>query len=167
MRRLVADTGPILHLHEAALLDLLPLLGEVYIPNEVARELDLLAMNWQAPDWLQVEYLSEPAKHEAQSWQSAGLLDVGEAAALALTRNIGADWFLTDDAAARLLARTRGLEVHGSLGVVLGTTATGHLNRQAAAMALDALARSSLWLSLRILNDARTALDRLFSGDRD
>lgn len=167
MRRLVADTGPILHLHEAALLDLLPLLGEIRIPSEVARELESLAMNWQAPGWLHIEHLSDPANHEAQSWQSAGLLDVGEAAAFALARDIEADWFLTDDAAARLLAQAVGLEVHGSLGVILWAAATGHLDRQAAAMALDALARSSLWLSLRILNDAQTALDRLFSRDRN
>ena len=35
MKRLVADTGPILHLHEAGALHLLPLIGEIFLPPPV------------------------------------------------------------------------------------------------------------------------------------
>jgi len=74
----------------------------------------------------------------------AGLLDRGEAQALALAAQVKADWFLTDDAAARVVASQQGIEVHGSLGVVLWAAATGHLGRGEAEAALKALAGSSL-----------------------
>ena len=100
---------------------------------------------------------------EATAWQQGGLLHAGEAEAIALTRQTRADWFLTDDATARLFAQSLGIEVHGSLGVVLWATAVGHLTRSNAEAALDRLVQSSLWISAKILAEARAALDRLFT----
>ena len=80
-----------------------------------------------------------------------------------LAIQIGAHWLLTDDAAARLVAQQQGLEVHGSLGVVLWAAATGHLGRQEAEGALDALTRSSLWVSSKILLEAKAALQKILS----
>ena len=55
---------------------------------------------------------------------TGGLAAYGEAQAIALARQFGPDWLLTDDASARLLAQSLGLEVHGSLGLVLWSAAT-------------------------------------------
>jgi len=63
--------------------------------------------------------LSASAQQRSLTWQQAGLLHGGEAEPVALAIELKADWFLTDDAAARLLAESLGLEVHGSLGVIL------------------------------------------------
>lgn len=99
---------------------------------------------------------------QAMVWQQAGLLDPGEAEAIALVNQIHAAWFLTDDAAARLLAQSLDIEVHGSLGVILWAAAVGHLSRCEAEQALERLSHSSLWLSARILADARNALAKMF-----
>ncbi|MEW5762826.1 MAG: DUF3368 domain-containing protein, partial [Bacillota bacterium] len=80
-----------------------------------------------------------------------------------LARQIRADWLVTDDAAARLFAQTLGIEVHGSLGIVLWAAATGRLNRPEAEALLDRLARSSLWLSPRVLAEAKAALENIYS----
>jgi predicted nucleic acid-binding protein len=106
VRLIVSDTGPVLHLIEAHALNLLHLAGEVHIPVEVHSELAALLQNWQTPGWLLIDSLDAPHTSETQAWQQAGLLDIGEAAAIALARQINADWLLTDDAAARLLAGT-------------------------------------------------------------
>jgi predicted nucleic acid-binding protein len=37
------------------------------------------------------------------------------------------DWLLTDDAKARQLAESLGLEVHGSIGLLLWAVASGHI----------------------------------------
>jgi predicted nucleic acid-binding protein len=89
-------------------------------------------------------------------------LEAGEAEAIALARQLSAAWFLTDDAAARVFAAALGLEVHGSLGVVLWAAARKHLSHEEAAAALDRLAHSSLWISAQVLAEARAALERLF-----
>src|SRR5437660_467052 len=105
--------------------------------------------------------LVEPNLNEAQTWQQSGILDPGEAEALALARQLQADWFLTDDTAARVMAASLGVEAHGSLGLVLWSAAT-HLERDEAEQRLDALVASSLWISATVLAEARSALNRLF-----
>ena len=136
---MVSNTGPLLHLSEAQVLPLLMQTGEVYIPRAVDVEMEQYDSMWHnaRPDWIRVEMLIAPYDGEATAWQQAGLLDTGEAEAIALARQVHADWFLTDDAAARLFAQALGLEVHGSLGIVLWAAAVGHLNRAAAEAALN------------------------------
>ena len=162
MRRVVSNTGPMLHLSEARVLNLLTLTGEIHIPTGVEREVVYHIPAWRTPAWMAVDTLVEPYATEAIAWQQAGLLHAGEAETIALARQWEADWLLTDDAAARLVARELRLEVHGSLGIVLWAAATGHLNRAEAESALERLAQSSLWISARILSEARSALESLF-----
>jgi len=162
MRRIVSNTGPLLHLSEARGLDLLNLAGEVHIPSGVETEAAYYVSAWSTPAWMAVDTLTESHVADAIAWQQAGLLHRGEAEAIALARQLDADWLLTDDAAARLVAQKLGLEVHGSLGIVLWAAAVGHLNRAKAVAALDQLARSSLWMSARVMAEAKSALDRMF-----
>jgi predicted nucleic acid-binding protein len=162
MRRVVSDTGPILHLYESQALNLLSLAGAVHIPTAVQAEIAYHISVWQPPAWLTVDTLVEPHATEAVNWRQAGLLHTGEAEAVALARQLKADWFLTDDAAARLLAQTLGLETHGSLGIVLWAAIAGHINQIEAETALNQLALSSLWVSARALAEARNALAQLF-----
>ena len=117
----MSDTGPILHLDEAKASNLLGLAGEVHIPQAVDAELFHHQASWASdkPVWVRVTALHPPYDKEAETWQQAGLLDAGEAEAIALARQLHAKWLLTNDAPARLLDQSLGLEVHGSLGVVL------------------------------------------------
>ena len=137
--------------------------GDVHIPLAVDLEMRSYGSAWDLhrPAWLLVTQLDSGPALEARSWQQAGLLHYGEAQAIALARQIGANWLLTDDAAARLLAQSLGLEVHGSLGLVLWAAATRHLSRTEAESALDRLARSSLWVSPSVLLAAKAALEQM------
>lgn len=163
MRQIVSDTGPLLHLREARVFDLLAQAGAVHIPRAVDMEMMTYETEWrtQKPTWINLELLVPPHDTEAAQWQQAGLLHGGEAEAIALAQQFHADWLLTDDAAARLFAQSLGLEVHGSLGIILWAAAMGHLQRPEAQSALERLAQSSLWVSARILAEAQAALERL------
>jgi predicted nucleic acid-binding protein len=163
MRRIVCDTGPLLHLGEAGVRDLLSAPGNVHIPSAVDLEMRSYEAAWHVhkPTWLHVTQLDSAPALEARAWQQAGLLHYGEAQAIALARQLRADWLLTDDAAARLVAQSLGLEVHGSLGLVLWATAMRHMNRTQAGAALDRLARSSLWVSPSVLLAAKAALHQM------
>lgn len=165
MRSVVSDTGPLLHLTEADLLDLFRLAGDIHIPPAISTELSRYNLPWSAhpPAWLRVTALIAPHAREAAAWYQSGFLEEGEAAALALARQLEADWFLTDDTAARVLATSLGVETHGSLGMVLWAAAGRHLTRQAAEDALNRLSVSTLWVSA--LAEAKSALDRLFPAD--
>lgn len=165
MKIIVSDTGPLLHLAEANALDLLKQAGEVYIPATVEAEFRYHNNNLtpQKPDWLKTTPLSPTHKEQALLWQQAGLIHAGEAEAIALTMQLSADWLLTDDAAARLFAKSFQLETRGSLGVILWAAATGKLSQPDAQTLLDNLTRSSLWLSPRVIVEAHVALKKIYA----
>jgi len=72
---------------------------------------------------------------------------------------------LSDDAGARQFAQALGLEVHGSIGLLLWGAASGQIaSREDALRLLNALAGSSLWVSERVLQKAREAVETLFSA---
>ena len=161
----VSNTGPLLHMAEAGALDMISLLGDVHTTIAVERELIFLQNGWERPSWLQVDDLLQEPAAASESWQQAGLLYTGEAEAIALAQQLDADWLLTDDSAARLFANALGIEAHGSLGIVLWAAASGHISRSVAENALDELARSSLWMSARVLVEARDALNMLTDAE--
>jgi predicted nucleic acid-binding protein len=145
-------------------LDLLEQTGEVIVPNAVNAELVTLLPGWaeNRPGYMQIATVSVKERLWMELCQSAGL-GTGEAEAIAIARSVHADWLLTDDAAARVVGTLMELEVHGSLGVILWAAAAGHVDRDRAFRLLERLPKSSLWISPRILDEARQALTNLFS----
>lgn len=158
MKRFVADTGPLLHLAEAGLIQLLPALGGIFTTPAIAAELLNLGIS-TLPSWLTVADIPPEVEATSRGWIDDGFLDKGEAEALAYARHVNSDLFLTDDTAAREAARTLGVEVRGSLGIVLSATVHGILKQDAAFAALES--RSTLWLSTRVRGEARSALRRI------
>ena len=163
MRLVVCDAGPLLHLGEAQERDLLNLTGEIHIPQAVDAELSLLDEEWARgrPSWVHVDALISSYLEETVLWHRSGILDLGEAEAIALAQQLDADWLLTDDAAARVFAQTKALEAHGSLGVVLWLVAVEHLQRDKGEMILDRLDQTSLWISKTVLAEAKEALKKM------
>lgn len=163
MRVVVCDTGPVLHLHEAKLLDWLIAAGEILIPFAVEMELARLIPDWAKirPDSIRVHGIKQPGDRRIQTACREAGLHAGEAEALVLARQLRADWVLTDDAMARAVAELTGFEVHGSLGLVLWRAGHVDVTRDMAATALDRLAASSLWVSEVVLAEARAALDKI------
>jgi len=66
-----------------------------------------------------------------------------------------------DDAKARQFAETLGLEVHGSIGLLLWSFGEGLIQKDQAYNLLDGLAHSSLWVSERVLDKARQTIELL------
>ncbi len=159
MRTIVADAGPLIHLWEARLLPLLQACGRVGVPPLVKDEVCAntgIGTRW--PAWIKVEPLASADARTAAAWVKLGDLHGGEAEAVVLAQTVAADWFLTDDAGARLVAVSLGLEAHGSLGIVLWNVAHRLINRDQGLAALEGLRGSSLWISDRILREAETAV---------
>lgn len=162
-RLMVCDTGPLLHLSEAGAVDLLPLAGDILIPPLVAAEFEANTQGWFPPQWAKVVELETSTRQKAREWVRARRVDGGEAEAIGLAIQEKADWLLTDDAQARQFAESLGLEVHGSIGILLWNIAAGNVSDKIQALRLlDNLAHSSLWVSERVLQEARKAVGILF-----
>lgn len=165
MKLVIADTGPLIHLHQAEALELLPLLGEVVVTPQVVREWSQQAPSLRPnslPTWLKIVSPSSAAATRCESWVQSGLLHSGEAESLAVAVEIQPNWFLTDDAAAREFATTLNLETHGTLGVLLWACSQKLVSESEATAILDRLKRSTLWLSRRVRAEIRQALKQLF-----
>lgn len=163
MRRIVVcDTGPLLHLGEAGLLFILKQTGEIFIPLQVAEEFNTHAHEFQLPEWIKILELEDSYKNRAAIWRQQ--IHSGEAAAVALAQQVQAEWLLSDDGKARQFAESIGLEVHGSVGILLWAVAVGQISDQDEAMKyLAALADSTLWMSDRVRQQASITIDDLFS----
>jgi len=147
-RVIVCDTGPLPHLNEANALHLLKPAGKILIPPSVFLELKHNAPHWKIPNWM-----LKGANRQAINWVRSGIVDSGEAESIGLALQMKRHWFLTDDAEARQFAETLGMEVHGSVGVLLWAVSVGYVeNRRMANKLLDGLANSSLWISERMFS---------------
>ena len=161
MREVVSNTGPIFHLYEANLLHLLPDIGSITIPNAVDEELRQLIPTWRPPSWLRFGVLDHSYRYLAHQWFEERHLDYGESEAVALSRQLQADWFLTDDRAAGRFAQSMGIEVHGGIRVILEVAILGKISQVDAHRALDDLANTSLWVSPGVMDSARLTLAEL------
>lgn len=127
MSSAVLDAGPLIHLSELRALDVLSDFQVLYIPpvvwsevvhhqSEIAGYIDLPFEKTETP--LVDEKLATFAKMFS--------LDLGEVQSLAVAANYPDSLFLTDDAAARLVAEEFGYKVHGTLGLLIRAVRKGH-----------------------------------------
>ena len=119
---IVVNTSPLLALTACDQLELLHRLHRrVVVPHIVITELERgqaaakpLALEAKRPDWLEVAALISPPSPLLTAY-----LDAGEATVIALALEQGVRRVVIDERRARRVARTMGLEVVGSVGVML------------------------------------------------
>ena len=163
-RIVVCDTGPLLHLSEAGAIHLLQNAGRILIPESVTKEFYQNAQGWNPPQWIEITELDKIAQKRSNEFIKSKTVDWGETEAIALALQIKADWFITDDAKARQLAESLELESHGSIGILLWNLSVDNINGKQARYLINALANSSPWISNRVLDEARKAIDMLTSN---
>lgn len=113
----VSNTSPIILLEKAGHLWILEkLFKEIIIPPAVDKEW-LRPGGYKLPDWLLVSQLSSKAKRNAEDLKKK--IDKGEAEAIALFQTIKADRLLLDDLKARKQAKSMGLPVVGTIGILV------------------------------------------------
>lgn len=120
----VTNAGPLIHLSWLGRLDLLSSLYDEVIAPVAVRDEVLNAANdisgvaelraGLQRGWPTVQAVTDVASVRAlRAW-----LDAGEAEALVLSREVGADMVLLDDRRARSLALREGLQMTGTLGIL-------------------------------------------------
>jgi predicted nucleic acid-binding protein len=113
----VSDTSPLILLDKAEHLWILGnLFKKVIISPSVDKEW-LRPGSYVVPEWLTVSPLSKKAKSIAEKLYKE--LDKGEAEAIALFKTIKADWLLIDDLKGRRHAKSLGLPVVGTAGLLI------------------------------------------------
>lgn len=117
----VCDAGPIIHLDELGCLYLLGDFQEIFLSDTVWKEI-----GQYRPSALKRTGLSlirsrgvVPSNEPLLTMCRIFSLDAGEIEALALMEQTPQAMFLTDDAAARLVAEQMAFNVHGTIGILV------------------------------------------------
>jgi predicted nucleic acid-binding protein len=150
----VSNTSPLNYLILIGCDRVLPdLFGTVVVPEAVARELSsaqapAVVRQWMSslPAWVSVRVVTTVAAE-------LRALDDGEAEAIALAVETGAEIVLLDERKGRRAAREQGLSVAGTIGVLDAAAARGLIQLSDA---LDTLARTSFRISPRFLHQLRS-----------
>lgn len=151
----VCDAGPLIHLDEIGLLDLLSDFREIYVPLQVWDEVERHRPTaLRSPVRLQRVSVEISADSRLQTLARALSLATGEQAALSLLALQPGSILLTDDAAARVAAKALGYRSHGTIGVLLRSIRRRLRSRTEIVAALRSLPfRSSLHLRQSLLEE--------------
>lgn len=117
----VCDAGPIIHLDELECLYLMEDFEKVFLPTVVKKEVlthRSIAFEDANVRWEEIPDQS-PVEERFRTVYRVFALDAGEAAALSYMSKKPDLIFLTDDAAARLVAAKLGYNVHGTIGILI------------------------------------------------
>ena len=118
MTAVVADTSPLVALHQISLMRILPaLFGVILVPPAVAQE----AISVNLESWIEIRSLEQeipPAVLHAE-------VDLGESEAISLALEVHASRLIVDDLQARRLATSLGLSIIGTTGLLLAAKQKG------------------------------------------
>ena len=152
--RIIANTSPLLYLHQVGCLDVLQhLYSTIVVPPAVREELETgRKQGVDVPDVGSVSWIV------IQPVTSAALVPVvvdlgrGEAEVIALGLETGGSLLVLDDQLARRTADLHGLQYTGTLGVLVKARQAGYLSSVGAVIA--ALRQKGMWLSDAIVEHA-------------
>jgi len=149
----IVNTTPLVALATVGQLDLLnALFDQVIVPESVYSETlagggKVGASELRAAPWILVKKPSDDLVLPGE----LRLLDLGERDVIRLALEHGADWVLIDEKLGRRVATNLGLNVKGTMGVLLLGVNLGLISKAEARVAANALAHSSMLLSRRLL----------------
>jgi predicted nucleic acid-binding protein len=122
----VADTGPIISLAILNLTNLFEdLYGEVYIPEAVWHEVEQYIDVFDIP---QVQFLERSVRGLTKPNDFQEIMDIGEAEAASLYKEINADLLVIDDKTARKTAEAHDIRCIGTLAVLMDARNKGFIN---------------------------------------
>lgn len=164
----VSDTTPIISLLKMNRLQLLhSLFGRVCIPFAVFEELtgnpnyqDEVSI-LRGSDFIQVEEVANAG--DVQVIKNDGL-DIGESEAIVLAKQLSADVLLMDEAKGRLVASRYGLQIMGTVGILLQAFKDGLLSYHEIIDCVFSLRRNHRRISENLLMDLMKEIERIESS---
>lgn len=148
----VSNTSPIMNLTIIGQLNLLNrLYGKVFIPEAVFRELSTVdseesgLLKIQSHLWIEKRFITNRSLADALLLD----LDVGEAEAIVLAKDIKADLLLIDERRGRTIASRLGLKVIGLLGVLVEVKRMGFISRVKPILD-ELIEKAGFWISSQL-----------------
>jgi predicted nucleic acid-binding protein len=152
----VADAGPLIHLDELAVLDVLSCYGRVWVPVGVGTEVERHRPGWQDRSPNVLAFVDVPADDVvALRERLTADLDPGESAALAFWNRHRGMALLCDDLEARRVAAGLGAPVIGTIGLLVQAARLGAMTKDTVLSVLRAIPdRTTLHIRRELIQDA-------------
>lgn len=166
----ISNASPLIILSKLGQLALLPqLYDQVLIPQAVYEEVVVAGLREGHADAIAIDHSvhlgrtivrSAELSAQDQSWSSR--IDPGEAEVIVLARDLEAKWAIIDNAHARRAARSLGVPVRGTVGVLLEAASKGQLTIQEFELLMQEIKRHpEFWISEHLCD---AALERVQMG---
>jgi len=155
----VSNSGPLIHLSQIGKFELLYIFSKIYIPEIVYKEVNIKgkpgAIELKSAKNIQVYEVSGDDIKNIKERVKDFKLDKGELQALSLCNKLKKEIFLTDDLDAREAGKSLGLQVHGSVGVIVRAYREKLVDLKEAEEILNALYEvSKLFITKAIIEEA-------------
>lgn len=155
----VSDSTPLITLMKAARIDLLhDLFGEIVIPEAVYQELTLNSHFPQEARIIResafIRVVQVKDRKTVSVLQRATGLDLGESEAIVYADDNHADILLMDEVSGRRVALDMGIEIMGSVGVLVTAYKGGYISASEADEAFQKIRSAKRHISERLINDA-------------
>lgn len=148
MRKVIVNSTPIISLADIGQLDLLrQVYDQITIPQAVYNEIITPSVKGQVDensDWIIVEQIMDTS----QKRMYRAKLHAGEVEVMILAQEKNADLVILDDNAAKKTAKYLGLNVTGTLGVLLRAKREGYI--EAISPLMDALTRDHFFIDEKV-----------------
>lgn len=152
----ISDAGPFIHLNQIALLNKFLDMFDIYVPEEVYSEIKKHA------GYVKAKKLDLKSKYKdfARMLAEKYILGLGESEAIALALQERIWLFFTDDLEARIATKEYGLEVHGTVGILMRLYRSRLISREDVKKKIYALKeKSSLFISMGLLDRILKEID--------
>ena len=148
MQKVVSNSSPLIHLAKIEKLNLLEsFFSEVLVPDAIYRECVVEgrerddAAKIAKANWIRVRKIKDVNLKRALMME----LDEGEAEAIVLALEESADLILLDDYEARRVARSFGLKVSGTIGILIKAKREGKI--KSLKDEIEGLMKTGFWIS--------------------
>ena len=147
----VSNTTPILSLHKIGRIGLLQeLLGQVIVPTAVYNEIAVLGRD--KPGYNMLDSAKYIQVKDVQNALSVSLLrsqlDCGEAEAIILAKELGAELLILDEKKARKVAQANSQRVIGTIGILQAAKDKGIIPNMRTS--LDNLLANGIWIDRKL-----------------
>ncbi len=150
MLKVVSNTTPIISLLKLSQIDILKkLYGKISIPKAVYKEIECGKNKGYYQDLSKIDWIKIQEIQDKKALKYFLDLDAGEAEAIVLATEIGADLIIIDEKLGRFHAKHTDLSITGTMGVLLKAKSKG-LITQIKPLILE-LIDKDVWLSKKLI----------------
>jgi predicted nucleic acid-binding protein len=160
----VSDTTPIISMLKINKLHLLnKLFGEILIPNAVYNELTTSKKFEEEANQIKecnfIKIVAVENNKDIERFRSTTGLDLGESEAIIYSNKNGVDFLLMDEAKGRIVAKQMGLNIMGTIGILMQAYDDEFITKDEILACIDTLKKNGRYISERLFDSLKNKIE--------